>query len=64
MATQHQGRSDAPQPVTLNDVAREAGVSATTVSHVINGTRFVAAETDERVHRAIEKLRYEVNAAA
>jgi DNA-binding LacI/PurR family transcriptional regulator len=42
-------------------VAREAGVSATTVSHVINGTRFVAAETVERVHRAIEKLRYEVN---
>ena len=47
--------------VTLNDVAREAGVSSTTVSHVINGTRFVAPETVERVHRAIERLRYEVN---
>ena len=47
--------------ITLNDVAREAGVSATTVSHVINGTRFVAPETTERVLRAIERLRYEVN---
>jgi LacI family transcriptional regulator len=47
--------------VTLNDVARAAGVSSTTVSHVINGTRFVAPETVERVHRAIERLRYEVN---
>src|SRR4051794_26628948 len=48
-------------PITLNDVAQAAGVSATTVSHVINGTRFVAPETTERVLRAIEQLRYEVN---
>ena len=47
--------------LTLNDVAREAGVSATTVSHVINGTRFVAPETSERVLKAIERLHYEVN---
>src|SRR5207248_956924 len=48
-------------PITLHDVARAAGVSATTVSHVINNTRFVAPETTERVLRAIEHLRYEVN---
>ena len=55
------GGSPQGAPITLNDVARAAGVSATTVSHVINGTRFVAPETTERVLRAIEQLRYEVN---
>ncbi len=54
------GQGEAP-PITLNDVARAAGVSATTVSHVINGTRFVAPATTERVMWAIEQLRYEVN---
>lgn len=54
-------RREDPAPITLNDVAREARVSATTVSHVINGTRFVAPDTAERVLRAIERLRYEVN---
>jgi LacI family transcriptional regulator len=50
--------------VTLNHVARQAGVSVTTVSHVINGTRHVAPETVERVQRAIADLNYEVNSAA
>ena len=30
---------------TIKDVAKRAGVSTTTVSHVINKTRFVAEET-------------------
>ncbi|MGB9181888.1 MAG: LacI family DNA-binding transcriptional regulator [Pyrinomonadaceae bacterium] len=48
----------------IKDVAREAGVSTATVSHVINNTRFVSAETRERVERAIEKCGYYPNAHA
>lgn len=49
---------------TIVDVAREAGVSPTTVSHVINGTRHVAEPTRQRVRAAIERLNYEVNSLA
>lgn len=52
------------RPATLHDVAREAHVSLATVSHVINGTRFVSAETRQRVLDAIERLHYEVNSVA
>jgi LacI family transcriptional regulator len=48
----------------IKDVAREAGVSTATVSHVINKTRFVADETRERVLRAIERCNYYPNAHA
>jgi DNA-binding LacI/PurR family transcriptional regulator len=48
----------------MHDVARVAGVSATTVSHVLNGTRFVREETEERVQRAIEQLSYRPNLIA
>lgn len=34
---------------TIKDVAKRAGVSTTTVSHVINKTRFVAEETKTAV---------------
>jgi LacI family transcriptional regulator len=43
---------------TIKDVARHARVSFTTVSHVINETRPVAAETAERVRQAISELGY------
>jgi LacI family transcriptional regulator, galactose operon repressor len=49
---------------TIVDVAREAGVSFTTVSHVLNGTRHVAEPTKQRVLAAIERLNYEVNSLA
>src|SRR3954452_1147101 len=49
---------------TIIDVAREAGVSTTTVSHVLNGTRSVAEPTKQRVLAAIERLNYEVNSLA
>ncbi len=48
----------------IKDVAREAGVSTATVSHVINKTRYVSEETRERVLRAIERLNYYPNANA
>lgn len=49
---------------TIYDVARAAGVSVATVSHVINGTRKVAPDTAARVRRAIEELGYQPNGIA
>ena len=46
------------------DVARQAGVSIATVSHVINGTRFVSDETRQKVLDAIDALNYRPNAVA
>ncbi|HEV7196590.1 MAG TPA: LacI family DNA-binding transcriptional regulator [Pedococcus sp.] len=43
----------------LADVAAVAGVSITTVSHVVNGTRFVAPDTRDRVRQALASLNYE-----
>ncbi|MFP4638133.1 MAG: LacI family DNA-binding transcriptional regulator [Spirochaetaceae bacterium] len=43
---------------TMKDVARRAGVSASTVSHIINNTRYVSADLTERVMQAIEELEY------
>ena len=43
---------------TIKDVAKMAGVSTTTVSHVINKTRFVAKDTEEAVLLAIKQLNY------
>ena len=49
---------------TIRDVARHAGVSMTTVSHVVNGTRTVSAEGRRRVEQAIEALGYVPSAVA
>ena len=43
---------------TMADVARQAGVSVSTVSHVVNGTRFVADATRARVLAAVERTGY------
>jgi LacI family transcriptional regulator len=48
----------------MSDVASRAGVSKTTVSHVINETRFVEEETRQRVLQAIEELGYRPSAVA
>lgn len=54
------------RPVTMNDVAKRAGVSQTTVSFVINENNSVSIseETRERVWRAVAELGYRPNAAA
>lgn len=49
---------------TIKDVARLAGVSTTTVSHVINKTRFVAEGTQEKVMKAVDELNYAPSAVA
>jgi LacI family transcriptional regulator len=46
------------------DVARTAGVSVSTVSHVVNGTRHVEPATRERVETAIRELGYRQDALA
>lgn len=49
---------------TLRDVAKKAGVSAMTVSRVINHSSAVRPETQHRVERAIEDLHYVPNGVA
>lgn len=49
---------------TITDVARLAGVSIATVSHVINGTRPVREETRQRVLAAIAASGYSQHAVA
>ncbi len=48
----------------MKDVADRVGVSVTTVSHVMNKTRYVAPETRRRVLDAIRELNYYKNAHA
>jgi LacI family transcriptional regulator len=50
--------------VTINHVAALAGVSPTTVSHVLSGKRLVAEETQGAVHEAIKRLGYRPNYVA
>ncbi|MFK8250508.1 LacI family DNA-binding transcriptional regulator [Ancylobacter terrae] len=50
--------------ITLQDVAREAGVSLATADRVLNGRTGVRGRTVERVQAAIAKLGYRPNLAA
>ncbi len=43
---------------SIKDVAQAAGVSVSTVSHVINKTRFVSLETAAAVTKAVDELDY------
>ena len=49
---------------TMTDIAKRAGVSASTVSRVINGTAAVHAATEDRVRAAIRDLDYHPNLLA
>lgn len=50
--------------VTLSDVAREAGVSKSTVSLVLNQSELIKAETRDKVLAAMEVLGYVYNRSA
>lgn len=50
--------------MTIQDVARSAGVSVSTVSRVLNGKVDVAQETQDRIIAVIETLGYTSNLAA
>jgi len=49
---------------TIKEVAHLAGVSIATVSYVLNGTKKVRAETEQKVLDAVTKLNYHVNPLA
>ena len=48
----------------MKDVARLAGVSTSTVSHVINKDRFVSESVTDKVEAAIKELNYAPSALA
>jgi LacI family transcriptional regulator len=48
----------------MRDVAQRAGLSVSTVSHVINNTRAVSDTSRQRVMQAMEELDYRPNAVA
>ena len=50
--------------VTITDVARRAGVSRSTVSYVLSGSRPISPETRQRVEQAIEELQFRPHAGA
>ena len=67
--TTTEGRSGEarPRPVTMQDIARAAGVSQSTVSRVLNDTPTsvpIAAETRERVQEVAKRLGYRPNPLA
>ncbi|MGW0773684.1 LacI family DNA-binding transcriptional regulator [Streptomyces sp. NPDC002835] len=49
------------RPVTIHDVAREAGVSRGTVSRVLNGGHYVSPASQTAVNNAIRRTGYVVN---
>ncbi|WP_432408048.1 LacI family DNA-binding transcriptional regulator [Wukongibacter sp. M2B1] len=50
--------------VTINDIAKAAGVSRTTVSRVLNDSGYVKEETREKIEKAIRELNYTPSAIA
>lgn len=51
-------------PITRKDIAREAGVSETIVSYVMNNNRYVDKEKRKRVLEAVDRLGYRPNPIA
>ncbi len=49
---------------TIEDVARAAGVSRSTVSYALSGKRSISRETQDRIRSAIAELGFTVNAGA
>ena len=52
------------RPVTLADVAREAGTSASTASRALSGRGYVSTEARERLREIADRLGYVPNASA
>lgn len=49
---------------SIKDIASRAGVSTTTVSHVLNKSRYVHPDTVTRVMQVVEELKYKPNMLA
>ena len=54
----------AARAITIYDIAKEAGVSASTVSRVLTGKASVRKEKKERIQKLIEKYNFRPNALA
>src|SRR3954451_5177696 len=52
------------QPVTLADIAREAGTSASTASRALNGSGYVSEAARDRLVAVANRLGYVPNASA
>ena len=58
MTARPRGHAQATGRANIRDVAARAGVSVTTVSHTLNGTRFVSEAARAKVHEAAHALGY------
>lgn len=56
--------SNDTKSISIKDVAKLAGVSISTVSNVLNGTKYVSKPLQKKVLNAVEELHYEVNMVA
>src|SRR5438552_12859882 len=54
----------APSMASMKDIAERVGVSITTVSHALNGTRPVAPETQRKIEEVIRELGFYKNVHA
>ncbi|MDO4284821.1 MAG: LacI family DNA-binding transcriptional regulator [Eubacteriales bacterium] len=52
------------ESITIRDIAKDAGVSVSTVSRVMNDTAMVSDDLRERVMTSVRRLHYRPNAAA
>ena len=55
---------DSVKKITIYDIAREAGVSASQVSRAISGKGYVSEENRARISELVEKYNYRPNAVA
>lgn len=51
-------------PVTIKDIAKEAGVAHTTVSRALRGSPLISPEVSERIRRIAAEMHYHPSAAA
>ena len=49
---------------TLKDVAKETGLTVSTVSRVLNNRGYISADARERVYEAMKRLNYQPNELA
>jgi LacI family transcriptional regulator len=52
------------EAISIKDVAKEAGVSISTVSNALNNSRYVKEETKKRINEVAERLKYTPNIIA
>ena len=53
-----------PVAAKMRDVAERCGVAESTVSHVVNGTKFVSPATREKIERALKEMNFHRDAHA